>query len=99
MIGMSLLSFLVLFAIAVVVAALFHFVLRYRFLEGIDSFLGKTAAGWLGGWLSSPVLGHWLFKIDQIYVIPAILGAITAVFLSVLCWKASAKACGGRTPG
>jgi len=98
MIGMSLVSFVVLLVIAVVVAALFHFVLRYRFLEGIDSFLGKIAAGWLGGWLGSPVLGHWLFKVDQIYVIPAILGAITAVFLSVLCCKACAKA-GARTPG
>jgi uncharacterized membrane protein YeaQ/YmgE (transglycosylase-associated protein family) len=99
MIGMSLVSFLVLLVIAVVVAALFHFVLRYRFLEGIDSFLGKIAVGWAGGWLGSPVLGHWLFKIDEIFVIPAILGAITAVFLSVLGWKALGKACALRPPG
>jgi uncharacterized membrane protein YeaQ/YmgE (transglycosylase-associated protein family) len=96
MIGMSLLSFLVLLAIAVVVAALFHFVLRYRFLEGIDSFLGKTAAGWLGGWLGSPVLGHWGFKVDSVYLIPAIVGAVAAVFLTVLSGKALAKACSGR---
>lgn len=98
MIGMSLASFLVLLVIAAVVAVLFHFILRYRFLEGFDAFLGKIALGWLGGWLGSPVLGHWLFKIDEIYVIPAILGAVAAVFSSTLCWKAWAKACGGRPP-
>ena len=97
--GMSLLSFLVLLVIAAAVAALFHFVLRYRFLEGIYSFLGKIAGGWVGGWLGSPVLGHWLFKIDEVYVIPAILGATAAVFLNVLCWKACAKTCAGRPPG
>ena len=57
MIGMSFLSFLLLLVIAVVVAAVFHFGLRYRFLEGWDCFLGKIGLGWLGGWLGSPVLG------------------------------------------
>ena len=98
MLGMSLLSFLVLLAIGVVVAVVFHFVLRYRFLEGLDSFFGKIALAWLGGWLGSPVLGHWLFKVGDVYVIPAILGAAAAIFLGVLRWKALAKACGGR-PG
>jgi uncharacterized membrane protein YeaQ/YmgE (transglycosylase-associated protein family) len=96
MVGISLISFLILFAIAAVVAAVFHFVLRYRFLGGIDAFLGKIVAGWLGGWVGSPVLGHWLFKVDDVYVIPAIVGAVVAVFLSTLLWKALAKACGGR---
>ena len=95
MVGMSLCSFLVLLVIAVVVAVAFHYALRYRFLEGLDSFLGKIAVGWLGGWLGSPVLGHWLFKIGDIYVIPAIVGAIAAVFLNIVGWKALAKACGG----
>jgi uncharacterized membrane protein YeaQ/YmgE (transglycosylase-associated protein family) len=96
MIGMSLVSFLVLLAIGALVAAVFHFVLRYRFLEGIDSFLGKIALGWLGGWLGSPVLGHWLWKIDNVYIIPAILGAVVGVFGSVLYLKSLAKALGGR---
>ena len=42
--------------------------------EGIGSFLGKTVAGRLGGWNGSPLAGHWLFKIDQISAIPAVLG-------------------------
>lgn len=96
MIGMSLISFLVLLVIAVVVAAVFHFLLRYRFLEGIDSFFGKIAVAWLGGWLGSPVLGYWLIKVENIYVVPAIVGAVTAVLLAVLELKALAKALAGK---
>jgi uncharacterized membrane protein YeaQ/YmgE (transglycosylase-associated protein family) len=96
MLGMNLVSFLVLLAIAVVLAVVFHFVLRYRFLEGIDAFLGKIALGWVGGWLGSPVLGHWLWKIACVYVVPAILGAAAAILLTVLGWKAAAKAYGAR---
>lgn len=96
MIGMNLISFLVLLVIAVIVAVVFHHILRYRFLEGLDSFLGKIAVGWLGGWLGSPVLGHWLLKIEDVYVIPAIIGAVAAVFLNVLAWKALARVYGGR---
>ena len=54
-------------------------------------------AGWMGGRPGSPVLGRWLFKIGQIYVVPVILGAVTAMFLSVIGWKACAEA-GARTP-
>jgi len=96
MIGMSFPSFLVLLVIAAVVAVVFHYLLRYRFLEGLDSFLGKVAIGWLGGWLGSPVLGHWLFKIEEIFIIPALVGAVAAVFLNILAWKALAKVYSGR---
>jgi uncharacterized membrane protein YeaQ/YmgE (transglycosylase-associated protein family) len=95
MLGMSFASFLTLLVVSVVVAAVCHWILRYRFLEGIDSFLAKVAVGWVGGWLGSPVLGHWLWKVQSVYLVPAILGAIVAVHLNVLCWKASAKLLGG----
>jgi len=49
MIGMNFTSFLVLLVIAVVVAVIAHYVIRYRYLEGIDSLFGKIAIGWLGG--------------------------------------------------
>lgn len=91
MIGMSFLSFLVLLVIGVIVAAVSHFVLRYRFLEGLDSFLAKVALGWLGAWLGSPVLGYWWYKIENVYIVPAILGSITAVLLNVVVWKAMMK--------
>jgi len=97
MIGMSLLSFLILSAIAVLVAVIFQYVLHYGFLEGTESLIGKIAVGWLGGWLGPPILGHWLFQIGEIYVVPALLGSAAGIFLSVAALKALAKACGGRT--
>ena len=96
MLGMNFASFLTLLIVSVVVAAVYHWILRYRFLEGIDSFLAKVAVGWVGGWLGSPVLGHWLWKIQSVYLVPAILGAIVAIHLTVLCWKASAKLFGAE---
>ena len=60
MLGMSSLSFLILTLIAAAVAVAYHNVIRYRFLEGYDAFIGKLIVGWLGAWLGSPVLGHWL---------------------------------------
>ena len=94
MLGMNFISFLTLLVVSVVVAAVYQWILRYRFLEGIDSFFAKIAVGWIRGWLGSPVLGHWLSKIQSVYLVPAILGAVAAIHLSVLCWKASAKLLG-----
>lgn len=70
MLGMNFTSFLTLLVVSVVVAAKYHWILRYRFLEGIGSFLAKVAVGWVGGWLGSPVLGHWLWKIQSVYIVP-----------------------------
>ncbi len=91
MIGMSFLSFLMLLVIGVIVAAVSHFVLRYRFLEGFDSFFAKVALGWFGAWLGSPVFGYWWYKFENIYIVPAILGAVTAVLLNMVAWKALMK--------
>jgi uncharacterized membrane protein YeaQ/YmgE (transglycosylase-associated protein family) len=91
MLGMSLLSFLILTFIGAVVAATYHYVIRYRFLEGNDALFGKLIMGWFGAWIGSPVFGHWLWKIENVYVVPAILGAIAAVQLIVLMGRALAK--------
>ncbi len=91
MLGMSLLSFLLLAFIGAVVAAAYHYVIRYRFLEGNDGLVGKLIVGWLGAWLASPVLGHWLWKVENVYIVPAILGAIATIHLTMLTGKALAK--------
>jgi uncharacterized membrane protein YeaQ/YmgE (transglycosylase-associated protein family) len=91
MLGMSLLSFLVLTLIGAVVAVAYHNVVRYRFLEGNDALFGKLIVGWLGAWLGPPVFGHWLWKIENVYVVPAILGAAATVHLTVLPGKALTK--------
>lgn len=91
MIGMSFLSFLLLTLIGVVVAVVYHNVIRYRFLEGNDALFGKVIVGWTGAWVGSAVLGHWLWKVENVYVLPAILGAIGAVHLTVLIEKVLAR--------
>lgn len=79
MLGMSFLSFLVLLVIGSAMALLYQYGFRYRFLAGIDSFVGKIALGWIGAWLGSPVLGHWFREVQGVYIIPAILGSATAI--------------------
>jgi uncharacterized membrane protein YeaQ/YmgE (transglycosylase-associated protein family) len=91
MLGMSLLSFLILTFISAVVAAAYHYVIRYRFLDGNDAVVGKLVIGWLGAWLGSPVLGHWLWKVENVYIVPALLGAIATIHLTILTAKALAK--------
>lgn len=91
MLGMSLLSFVVLTLIGAIVAVAYHYILRYRFLEEIDAVFGKIIVGWFGAWLGSAVFGHWLWRIENVYVVPAILGAIALVHLAVLMGKALAK--------
>lgn len=91
MLGMNLWSFLLLSLIGAVVALVYHNVLRYRFLEGNDALFGKVLVGWFGAWLGSAVLGHWLWKVENLYVVPAILGAVATVHLTVLAEKAIAK--------
>jgi uncharacterized membrane protein YeaQ/YmgE (transglycosylase-associated protein family) len=91
MLGMNLLSFLVLTLIGAVVAVAYHDVIRYRFLDGNDARFGKLIVGWLGAWLGSPVFGHWLWKVENVYLVPAFLGAVATIHLTVLAVKALAK--------
>jgi uncharacterized membrane protein YeaQ/YmgE (transglycosylase-associated protein family) len=93
MIGMSFLAFLVLLVAALIAAIVLHYLIRYRFLEGFDGFLGKLGAGWVGAWLGSPVLGHWFERVQlaHIYLIPALLGAFAGAFAVAATWKARAK--------
>jgi len=91
MLGMSFMSFLLLLVIGAVVAVAYHNVFRYRFLEGNDALAGKLIIGWLGAWLGSPVFGFWLWRYENIYIVPAILGAIAAMHLTALSGKALAK--------
>jgi uncharacterized membrane protein YeaQ/YmgE (transglycosylase-associated protein family) len=96
MLGMSLVSFAVLLIIGAVIAVVYHSIARYRFMDGNDAMFGKLIMGWFGGWLGSPVIGHWLWKIENVYVVPAILGAIAAIHLTTLMWRGLAKLAGMR---
>ncbi len=85
MIGMDFVSFLILLIISIVVSAILHFGLKYYIVAGISSFFSKIVLGWIGAWLGSPVLGYWFEGIcyEQIYIIPAILGALALIVLAV----------------
>jgi uncharacterized membrane protein YeaQ/YmgE (transglycosylase-associated protein family) len=85
MIGMDLISFVILLVISVVVSAVLHFGLRYYVIPGLWSFASKIVVGWIGAWLGSPVLGYWWGPIhyQQVYIIPAILGALALLILAV----------------
>jgi uncharacterized membrane protein YeaQ/YmgE (transglycosylase-associated protein family) len=89
MIGMTFVSFVTLLVISVVVSVVLHYLVKYRVVAGFDGFLGKLAIGWLGGWLGSPVFGYWpeTVKLGTIYVIPAVLGSLAAVFGIVFLLK------------
>jgi uncharacterized membrane protein YeaQ/YmgE (transglycosylase-associated protein family) len=91
MIGMSLVSFLSLAVLSLIGAAALHYGARYRMLSGFDGFLGKWIVGWIGAWLGSPVLGHWGWRVGNVYAIPAIIGAFAGAFLVTASLKAIAK--------
>lgn len=92
MIGMSFVPFVVLLGIAAIVATIFQFALRYRFVSGLDAAYAKLAIAWFGAWMGAPVFGHWWFMVGGVYVAPAFVGAITAVVLNGVFWKAMTKA-------
>ena len=94
MIGMNFRALLILFVAALIAAGVIHYVIRYRFLDGFDGFVGKCIAGWVGAWLGSPVLGHWFerAKLANVYLIPALLGAFVGAFVVTATGKALAKA-------
>jgi uncharacterized membrane protein YeaQ/YmgE (transglycosylase-associated protein family) len=93
MIGMSFASFLVLLIISVIVAAILHYAVGYRVLKGGDGFCAKWVLAWIGGWLGSPVLGHWWasVSIGSVYIIPAIIGAFISGFLATSCLKSASQ--------
>ena len=97
MIGMHFGAFLTLFVVSLIGAAVIHYGFRYRFLEGIDGFLGKWIVGWIAAWVASPVLGYWFsgLKIADVYLIPALLGAFAGAFMTTAVFKAMAKARAG----
>jgi len=97
MIGMDFVSFLILFVIAVVIAAIAHYGMQYYVVSGFGSFLSKVVVAWIGAWLGSPVLGHWFSGVvyENVYIIPAILGAIGILVLAV----DMAKTFGGEAAG
>lgn len=87
MLGIGFASFLTLAIVSVVVAAAYHWALHPRF-DRLDRAFGNLVVGWVGAWLGSPVIGHWLWKYENIYIVPALLGALAAIHVTVLAGEA-----------
>ena len=85
MIGMNFISFIILLVIAVLVAVILHFVFNYKAREKWNSIFCEIIFAWIGGWLGSPVLGHWFqgWNYHDVYIIPAFLGAIALMVIAV----------------
>lgn len=81
MIGMSFSAFLSLLVFGIVSSFVLHTIVRYRMLAGLDGFVCAWIAGWTGGWLGSSVFGHWGGHMQNVYIIPALLGAFVGTFL------------------
>lgn len=92
MMGMSFDSFVTLLILGFIAAIIMHSAIRYRMVAGVDGFFAKWIAGWIGAWLGSPVLGHWWFNIQNVYVIPALIGAFVGAFSLTFLAKATAVA-------
>jgi uncharacterized membrane protein YeaQ/YmgE (transglycosylase-associated protein family) len=94
MIGMSFASFLTLLILGLIAAICIHVIIGYRMFSGVDGFFAKWIGGWIGAWLGGPVLGHWWFQIQAVYIIPALVGA----FVGAFAWVALAKAMSRVSP-
>jgi uncharacterized membrane protein YeaQ/YmgE (transglycosylase-associated protein family) len=90
MIGMSFGPFVALLILGFIAAIIMHAAIRYRVVTGADGFVAKWIAGWIGAWLGSPVLGHWWFHIQNVYVIPALVGAFVGAFSIAFLAKVAA---------
>ncbi len=82
---MDFMSFVILLIISAAVSAFLHFVLEYYVTPGPWSFGSKVVVGWFGAWLGTPVFGRWFagFNYNDVYFIPAILGAFAILLVAV----------------
>jgi len=92
MIGMGFGAFLTLLILGLIAAIVIHSLIHYRMMEGFDGFMAKWVAGWVGGWLGGPVLGHWWFRIQNVYLIPALVGSFAGAFICAYMVKALGRA-------
>ncbi len=79
------LSFLTLLVISVIVALILHFGVQHFVRTGWDSFTSKVILGYIGAWIGPYVFGKWpeTVKYEEIYVIPAFLGAAALIIFAV----------------
>ncbi len=83
-------SFVILLVISVIVAAIIQFGLKFNRRTGPWPFVLKVIVGYYGAWWGTTVYGQWWENLNygNVYYIPAILGAFSAVVFGVGFFKA-----------
>lgn len=82
---MSFVSFLILLVISLVAAVVHSFGLDVKVRGGIVSFLSQWIVAYIGALYGSSVFGEWFEAVAyaDIYILPALLGAVAIVVLAV----------------
>ncbi|NOY77156.1 MAG: GlsB/YeaQ/YmgE family stress response membrane protein [Calditrichaeota bacterium] len=75
---MPFLSWLWLTIIAIVISVVWWFVLKVKTSGG---YWFELIVAWIGAWLGTAVFGNWVWTVNNISIIPAILGSISAIML------------------
>jgi uncharacterized membrane protein YeaQ/YmgE (transglycosylase-associated protein family) len=86
--------FLTLLIVSVVVSAVLHFGFKVYVRPGLDSFISKVIIGYIGAWQGPAVFGAWLVQVNDVYIIPAILGSLALLILMIDLVKTSKAASG-----
>ena len=85
-------SFVILLVISVIVAAILHygFKLTSRTVQDHWAFMTKIIVGYYGAWWGTTLYGQWWENLNygEVYYIPAVLGAFSAVVFGVGLFKA-----------
>jgi uncharacterized membrane protein YeaQ/YmgE (transglycosylase-associated protein family) len=86
---MDFIAFLILLGISVVVSGVLHFGLNYYVTPGPWSFASKVVVGYMGAWYGTLVFGRWWpgFNYQDIYYVPAVLGAVALILVAVDLFK------------
>jgi hypothetical protein len=89
MIDMNFVEFLTLLVLSLIAALIVHYGIGYRYFKHADGFFWKWIFAWSFAWISSPVLGHWFvhLRIENVYLIPALLGGFIGAFMATAIWK------------
>ncbi len=86
----ALISFIILLVISVIVSAIIQYGLKFTGRPGHRPLVVKVIVGYYGAWWGTTVYGQWWegLNYQDIYYIPAVLGAFSLVWFAVAMVRA-----------
>jgi len=89
MVWMGFSPWLLLSIVAAVISLVWWYAIKIRLVGG---YWVQLMVAWLGAWLGTPVFGKWEFlTIENVSIIPAILGSIVLIHLTIGLEKLAGK--------